>query len=409
MRVCILATSFPRWRGDYAGHFVFELARHLVQEGVSPLVVAPRGPLPNGEPTRLAEEWDGVSIARFPYSLHRYERFAYGSGIPGNFRAHPLTTLALLPFFTLAFVRAMRRAARGCDLVHANWVFSGLLAAHFLSRLPLVLTVRGSDMNRLPETGVIGWLVRSALKRADAVVAVSPPLAEAAVRRGAPAERVRVIRNGVLLPNQAPARGEATGRVLWVGRMTTEKDLLSLIEAFEIVRRAQPGARLTLVGDGAERPMIEKRASELALDGSVSFEGVVPLEHVGAYYARADVLALSSVAEGTPNVVLEAMAYRLPVVSTAVGGVPHLVRNGENGRLVAPRDHSALAGALLSVTRSAEERDRLGRAARRTVEPLSWKRAAREYKQVFAEVLDSRRSAFAASELIPNQCRGGGQ
>ena len=395
MKVCMLATSFPRWRGDHASHFVFELARHLVAQGVAVRLVGPRGDRPDGSAAPREETWDGVEIRRFAYFVRRWERLAYGGGIPANLGAHPLRTITLLPFFCGAFAHAARRAAGGCDLVHAHWTLTAAVASVALPRLPCVVTVHGSDVNRAPRSGLIARCINRGLRRAARVVAVSRPLAEQVVARGVPSERVEVIINGMAMPRELARHNGGAWRMLWAGRMSPVKNVPLLIDAFARVREREPRARLILVGDGPDRPKVEQAVAERGLDAWVSFEGMQPPGNVGSYYARADLLVLSSASEGLPLVLLEAMAHGLPVVSTAVGGIPDVIEDGVNGRLVPPGDAVALADGMAAVIGSAALRDRMGSAARRTAEPFTWERTAQEYKRVFGQVLGAESSARA--------------
>ena len=123
---------------------------------------------------------------------------------------------------------------------------------------------------------------------------------------------------------------------------------------------------LAVIGEGDERPRLEALIAELGLAGRVRLLGY--RTDLPDWYEAMDVFALSSLREGLPNVLLEAMALETPVVATRIAGVPRLVRDGENGLLVQPDSADALAGALGRLLRDADLRLRLARAGRRTVE-----------------------------------------
>ncbi|MFN3789606.1 TIGR03088 family PEP-CTERM/XrtA system glycosyltransferase [Massilia sp.] len=153
-----------------------------------------------------------------------------------------------------------------------------------------------------------------------------------------------------------------------VGRLQDVKDQVTLIDAFDILRRDLPGERLrlVLVGDGPLRASLEARVQAAGLQDSVWFAG-----------ARADVapvmrsfslFALSSIAEGTPVTMLEAMASELPVVSTAVGGIPELVAHGNSGTLVPSGDARAMAAAIVPYVRDRALARRHGAAGRARIE-----------------------------------------
>lgn len=158
--------------------------------------------------------------------------------------------------------------------------------------------------------------------------------------------------------------------IINVGRLDAVKDQVGLIEGFVRLCRRDPqvGARLRLavVGEGNERSNLESRIAQLGLAGQVRLLG--NRDDVPALLGEADVFVLSSVAEGMPGVLLEAMASALPVVATNVGGVPEVVADGETGTLVAPSDADALAEALARYVTDPALRQRHGRAGRARVE-----------------------------------------
>jgi len=137
--------------------------------------------------------------------------------------------------------------------------------------------------------------------------------------------------------------------VLFVGHLFPVKAVDELLRAWGLrARRGSlaPGERLVLVGEGSERAGLECLAREEGVADRVAFLGALPQVRVADWIAASDLLCLSSHSEGSPNVVVEALASGLPVVATCVGGVPDLVAHGENGLLVPPADPAALADAL---------------------------------------------------------------
>ncbi|WP_353117848.1 glycosyltransferase [Nitratidesulfovibrio sp.] len=179
--------------------------------------------------------------------------------------------------------------------------------------------------------------------------------------------RIRVIRNGVDVARYAPAEpgnavaawpaGWGTRSFVFgnVARFCEAKDHPSLLRAFDAVSRVHPYVRLLLVGDGECRPEVEALHADLGLGDAVHFAGTrqdIP-EHLRAM----GVFVLSSRVEGMPVAVLEAMACGVPVVTTDVGGLGELVRDGETARVVPPRDPEALAGAMRWMLENPRERE----------------------------------------------------
>ncbi|MFB3880117.1 MAG: glycosyltransferase family 4 protein [Armatimonadota bacterium] len=273
----------------------------------------------------------------------------------------------------------------------------GYLAAR-RARVPFVCWVRGWTGEtwrvRLYEA-----IHRRVLRRADLVVAVSQALADRCERAGVRPERIRVIPNAVELDNGSDPRvpdlraelglPPRCPLVISVGRLSAEKGHRYLVEAARAVIARHTEAHFVVVGDGRERPSLEQRAKRLGLNGQVAFAGFRP--QARQLIAQADVLALPSLTEGLPNVVLEAFAAGVPVVATAVGGVPELVRDGENGWLVSSGDAAGLGAALNAALSDRGERARRGAAGQALVRArYTFAAQAERAAEVFREVLSRR-------------------
>jgi glycosyltransferase involved in cell wall biosynthesis len=234
--------------------------------------------------------------------------------------------------------------------------------------------------------------------RTDAAIAVSESTREFLVReRRVPRERVRLIWNGAPLEEFAPVPRElalARRRELGlpeqalvigaIGRLNEQKGHRYLLDAARSVF-ARRDAWLLVVGDGDLAGALRRQADELAIAPRVVFAGHrsdVP-ELLGAI----DVLAISSNYEGTPLTLFEALAAGKPVVSTAVDGCREVIRDGENGLLVAPRDSSGLAEALLRVLDDAALRARLAAAARADSARYDVRECVRRMEELYDELL----------------------
>jgi glycosyltransferase involved in cell wall biosynthesis len=189
----------------------------------------------------------------------------------------------------------------------------------------------------------------AALRRAAHIFCPSAYLRGIALDWGLPPERVSVLPNAAptlpVLPSRDVVRAELglDGAVVaFAGRLGPQKALEIALEAVAAV----PGVMLAIAGDGPDRAKLERRARKLGLDARVRFLGSVSREGVLRLFRAADASVLSSRWENFPHTVVEALAVGSPVIATAVGGVPEVVHDGENGLLVAPGDSHALAGAI---------------------------------------------------------------
>jgi glycosyltransferase involved in cell wall biosynthesis len=234
------------------------------------------------------------------------------------------------------------------------------------------------------------WLRRLALARSKAVVVPSLTLKALADRRWRLWCRVRLIPNGIDLPEKpvdADARAAlrrnlglgSTGPVIcWIGSLRKEKNVIRLLRAFA---RLSPGAALVLLGDGEERPAIESEVRALGLTGNVHLIGM--LSNVEDILPAFDILAMSSDTEQMPIAILEAMAAGLPVAAVDVGDIAAMV-SPENGPFIVERSEKALAGALSTLVDDAALRVRIGEANRAHASSyFSGKRMTAAYIELF--------------------------
>jgi glycosyltransferase involved in cell wall biosynthesis len=251
----------------------------------------------------------------------------------------------------------------------------GLLLRRFWP-MRLVTTLHGwvKHTNRTP---LYYRIDRFCLPRYERVVSVSPDLYEASREAGVPDERCVLIENGIDTDEyrrRAPAseakakQNVPAGRLVVgaVGRLSEEKGFDLLIRAADRLLREGFDFEVWIVGTGDRRTALEKLIGELGLGDRVRLLGY-RADTIDLYHAM-DVFVLSSLREGLPNVVLEAMALEVPVLVTRVAGVPRLVREDVEGLLVEPGNEAELTSGLRRMLADAELRARLGVAARRTIE-----------------------------------------
>jgi glycosyltransferase involved in cell wall biosynthesis len=176
--------------------------------------------------------------------------------------------------------------------------------------------------------------------------------------------------------------------VLYVGRFAPLKNVSLLIEAFANLRRRRERARLVLVGEGALEGRLRTACRRLGLERDVAFTGAKRLDELPAYYSLADVFALPSRFDNSPNVLLEAMACELPVVAARVGGVPRYVNDEINGLLVEPGQPEALSAALDRVLRDQALRSRLVTGGLAQVQNKgSWTASAQKLLHLYEQLL----------------------
>ena len=250
---------------------------------------------------------------------------------------------------------------------------------------------------------LIPSLVRIFAGRMDEIVAVSQGVAEdLAATANVPLEDIHVIYNPVVTPDLLERSRAALAHpwfdaspvpvILAAGRLVWEKDFATLIRAFARVRRERP-ARLLIVGEGVERPMLEALTLELQLEDDVQLPGYV--DNPQAMMSRCDVFVLSSVTEGLAGVLIEAMAAGAPVVSTdCKWGPREILDEGRLGHLVPPGNDRALAAAIVETLDSPAEPTSL-----ETLDPYSLDFAVDRYLGVLGMSENRGRREAISSDL----------
>jgi glycosyltransferase involved in cell wall biosynthesis len=261
------------------------------------------------------------------------------------------------PLYAASIAPVVAPYRKKVDVVLGTWAypdgFASVVAARLLG-VPCVVKLHGSDINLIAKEPGPRKMTSWALPKAARVVAVSRALADEVVAMGVERERVTIVMNGVdgelFRPrDRAAARAElglpAGPLAVFIGNLKPVKGVLDLGAAWARVVRHVPDATLVVVGDGEQQD--ELVAMTKPLGERVRLIPRQPLEQVPLYMAAADIVVLPSRNEGTPNVVLEALASGRRVVATAVGGVPDLITSPTLGTLVRPGDPDALADALV--------------------------------------------------------------
>jgi glycosyltransferase involved in cell wall biosynthesis len=325
--------------------------------------------------------------------------------LAGDLRARGIPLHVLMPWcvkrkVSVRYARQLRSLVgrRGPDVVHAHLYASSAAAAMATAatEVPLVVT----EQTEAPwRTGPAQLASRLVYRQASAVIAVSDAIRDVLVTRyGVAGEDVRVVRNSVrpMAPRDGSARpGHTVGTI---ARLHPEKGLGFLLEAAPRIASAVPDVRFVLIGDGPLRDGLEADARRLGVANRFDFRGGLP--DARGSIADFDVFALPSISEGTPLSIVEAMLAGVPVIASAVGGIPEQIEDRETGLLVPPRDSEALASAVTRVLTDAAFGRCLRDAARARAEvEFSHARLVERITAVYASV--ARRATSAA--LAPSR------
>ncbi len=392
MRVLALTTSYPLRPDSSAGIFVQSLYRQLAA-GCTIDVVCPAD-----SKTLKATFTDDVApvirVHAVRYAPGAWRTLAQGAGgVMTGLQRAPWRAL-LLPGLLLGLFWRCLRLAGDADLIHANWSICGAMAG-LVGRLrgrPVVTTLRGSDVARSTRSRLDRMILGLAVRYSSTLICVSAPMAER-LREQFPsrASDIHACLNGTdeaFFRVDRAISGDAGLRVLAVGNLIRLKGFDVLIEA---VARARHRERMqvTSVGRGPAREPLLALAVSRGVSSCFAFAGAVPASDMPKRMSEADVFVLSSRSEGRPNVVVEALASGLPVISTDLEGVQGMVDNGDNGWLVNVDDPFGLAAALDHAVIDRAELQRRGEHARALARAHigTWSDTARCYGALFNAVL----------------------
>jgi phenylacetate-CoA ligase len=252
------------------------------------------------------------------------------------------------------------------------------------------------------------WLVLPALRRSHAVIVPSTFLAEVFERYGV---AVQIVPNIIDLERFAPAPGlshrppAGARRILVPRHLEPLYDNGTALRALALVRRTLPDARMVLCGEGSEARQLQALAANMLPPDAVRFAGKTDNAGMAALYRHSDVVLNPSLADNMPNSVLEALASGVPVVSTNVGGVPHLLQHGVTGLLVPPGNATAMARALIQVLSDPIGAASMAAAGQALARSFSWPQVAPRLAAQYRRAMLARRrpvyTRLAASLLFP--------
>ncbi len=303
--------------------------------------------------------------------LHTPGRYLHGLWLALRVRSPGIRSLIYqLFYFTEAGLVASRMKKQGLSHIHNHAPnasgYVAMLAAE-IGDLTYSMTLHGFGILSEPRR----WRLKEKIERSLFTICVSHHARSQAMLWSDRVcwHRLHIVHCGIE-PKLAIAPRSHTGKglnILFVGRFDHVKGLPILLDAFAILADRNKNLHLNLVGDGPERPALEAIIQAKNLPERVTFHGYRSQAELHDFYAEADVFVMTSFAEGIPVVLMEAMAFGVPVVAPRITGIPELVTDGVNGLLTTPGDVNCLVARIESILNDAEQRNRFAVEGRKIV------------------------------------------
>ncbi len=398
MRIGCVTTSFPRFPGDYAGSFVYGLARALAGRGHQIEVIVPESSEPNA--WHRDRDWaNGVRVFGAPYVRpRRLQQLFFGAGVPDNL-SQKRWVAGLIPAALFALGARTAQRARRWDAVISHWLLPSAFIANPARRrgTPHLAIAHSTDVHLLGRLPLNSLIAQSLLRSADHLGFVSNALREKflyllpspALEHGRAHSSVTPMGIDLMEPVSAKPRaalrrdlGLEGFTVLFVGRLVPIKGVDVLIDA----ARGMNSLHVVIAGDGPEKDALKKYADQCGVDAR--FLGSVDAAKRTELLRACDAVSVPSRvlqdgrSEGLPLVLAEALGSSRPVIAAASGAVDELIENEVSGLIVPPDDASALRRALIRLQNDPGFVKSLSRAGQKRAQEREWSNLVPFYEKL---------------------------
>jgi glycosyltransferase involved in cell wall biosynthesis len=386
MKICILTTSFPAYKGHLQSPFIYELTKTLSKKEEIH-VVCPY----YKESKSKKEKYNNINIHRFQYFPKKLQTLTSGGGIPSNLKKSWFARIQL-PFFLASIFLKSTKIAKKSDIIHAQWALSGLTGVILkkIYKKPLILTTRGAAVNLAIKNKLTKRVLLFIFKNCDYIT----PNNEAHTKliRDLGLKKVKTIPNGIDTKKFKPRDKNKIREklnlpknkkiILFVGWLIERKGLKYLLEAIKDLNII-----LLIIGTGILEKQHKEQVKELNIQQKVIFMGPKPPEKIPEYMNVSDIYILPSLSEGRPNTVIEAMASGIPVIATAVDGTKAILK--DYGLSIEPKSPKQIKEAIIKILNNKQFAKKLSANGLRYIKEnkLSWEKCTEEYIKIYKEVI----------------------
>lgn len=282
------------------------------------------------------------------------------------------------------------------------------LVKYFYPAAKRILTLQSGDLDLEVKQKqlLLKFFWKIIHKSPNHVTAISVFLADRAKKLGVSSEKISIIPNGVDLSLVPQGIEVIENRVVCVARLSWEKGLNYLVSAWPEVLQSVPEAHLVLIGEGDKRPEVESLIKELNLSGSIELLGNLPHLRVLEEIKKSKVFVCPSLAEGLGIVFIEAQACSVPPIGTRVGGIPDIIKDGENGLLIEPKNSQVIAAAVIKLLSDQELRNRLAQDALVGVRKFDWVSIVGQVDDLYKKITRKKNKILIATGIYPPNIGG---
>ncbi len=400
LKVLVFTSMYPNALKPNLGVFIHNQVKSIIKQGCDAVVVSP---IPWVPAWLWRKRWNGYR--GIPKEEHRNDIAVFRPRYfrtPGGKWVYPWEGFSMY-IGCKSLVASLHRRFN-FDLIHAHRIIPDGYAAILLGKrlnIPVVCSARGGEAYQVPFESRLCYLsFKRVLSASDRITTVSGALRDIVAENGF-RQKTEVIYNGCNVDrfhyaDKAEARKGLELPLdrkifLFIGHIITSKGVLELIKAFHELKNRGSSALLIMIGFGDDVVKVEDEIKSRNLSESVILPGYIPHERLPLWINASDIFVLPSYQEGLPNVVLEAMACRKPVIATRVGGIPEVVSDGVTGILVEPRNVFQLTEAMQTLLRDEDLCSRLGVAAEGLInERFTWEASADSLIKIYQDLLENK-------------------
>ncbi len=391
MKIGVITSAYPEFEDDPHGIFIHRLMREIGKHGHEIYIIAPFV----GGKTKYTLE--GVNVERFNYFYpKRFQRLCGRSGMVDNVKEGFLAKFQVLTFLFFSIINSMK--LKNIDIVHVQWPIPNGLGALFLKKIykiPYINTIHGEEVYLSKHYHILfalKWLVNNSAKTITNSSATLDSCLETGLKKG----KFGIIPFGVDINFYKPItvpKNENIFKILSVGYLIERKGFEFLIKAMKEVLGEHINVQLIIVGSGPLEKKLKDLITKLDLQNNVKIVKNVSDDELLHLYNSSNLFVLPSIVDSQGNteglgvVLLEAMACKLPVIGSNVGGIPDIIQDKETGLLVPEKNSLKLSQEILNLIKDEDLRLELAINGYNQVRgTFSWERVAKRYLKIYGNI-----------------------